>query len=72
MIICCFQYHWPIAEDQAQDSTKGKALIMLTRTQVLELGPRDGSLLWSGLVWSVLVCSGLVWFGLVWSALTMN
>ena len=43
-----------------------------TRTQVLELGPRDGSLLWSGLVWSVLVCSGLVWFGLVWSALTMN
>ena len=27
-----------------------------TRTQVLELGPQDGSLLWSGLVWS-----GLFW-----------
>ena len=44
-----------------------KAFGELTRTQVLELGPRDGSLLWSGLIWSV-----LVWSGLVWSALTMN
>ena len=32
-----------------------KVLIIVTRTQVLELGPRDGSLLWSGLVWSGLV-----------------
>ena len=40
---------------------------LITRTQVLELGPRDGSLLWSGLNWFV-----LVWSGLVWSALTMN
>ena len=28
--------------------------------QVLELVPRDGSLLWSGLIWSGLVWSGLV------------
>ena len=32
-----------------------KIFLAITRTQVLELGPRDGSLLWSGLIWSVLV-----------------
>ena len=34
---------------------KKRTKTKLTRTQVLELGPRDGSLLWSGLVWSGLV-----------------
>ena len=38
-----------------------------TRTQVLELGPQDWSLLWSDLVWSLLSWSFLICPGLVWS-----
>ena len=42
-----------------------KRWIGWTRTQVLELGPRDGSLLCSSMIWSNLIWSGVVWSGLV-------
>ena len=44
-----------LSEDIIPDPPMAKAFA--TRMQVLELGPRDGSLLWSGLVWSDLVWS---------------